>query len=104
MRSEFELRRDLMHGMLSRIPGVRTVAADGAFYELPNIEGALSAGISGASTGSDIEFAAALLDHAAIAVVPGSPFGAPGHVRLSFALGRDDIERGLDRWMEAVSG
>ena len=91
MRAEFEARRDLIVDQLNAIPGFRCNLPSGAFYAFPNVAGALHDGES------DLEFAAALLNEAEVAVVPGSVFEGPGHLRLSYATSRANIEKGLER-------
>jgi aspartate aminotransferase len=102
MRAAFDRRRRVMHAMLLEIPGVTSVEPDGAFYEFPSVEGALGRPLGAASPGTSAELADALLEEAGIAVVPGEAFGAPGHVRLSFALSDTDLVTGLDRWKAAA--
>ncbi|MHB1845747.1 MAG: pyridoxal phosphate-dependent aminotransferase [Deltaproteobacteria bacterium] len=96
MRGEFDRRRRRMVSLLREIPGVRCVEPLGAFYAFPNVEGLLGKRLEGRLIGTDGELCSALLDRG-VAAVPGSPFGAPGHVRLSFALALSDIEKGLAR-------
>ena len=75
---------------------------EGAFYVFPSVEGQLGMHVAGATPTTSMELAAALLDEAKIAVVPGEAFGAPGSVRLSYALGDEDLIEGIDRWAAAV--
>lgn len=96
MRDEFQVRRDLIVGLLNAIPGFTCNTPGGAFYAFPNVSGALKNGED------DTAFAAALLDQARVAVVPGSAFGGPGHIRLSYATGRELIETGVGRIAEFV--
>ena len=97
MRDAFERRGKTMHSMLSAIPGVVCVEPQGAFYCFPSFEGALGRELGGRVVTSTIELAEVLLDVAKVAIVPGEAFGAPGYARLSFALGDDDIEVGVQR-------
>jgi len=94
MVTAFQKRRDRMVELLSAIDGIDVDTPGGAFYVLPRIDTFFGrrAGIDDANS-----FAAALLDEAGIAVVPGTPFGAPNHVRLSYACAMDDIEAGVAR-------
>ena len=75
----------------------------GAFYAFPSVAGLLGRRIGDRVVTSSLDLASALLEEIEIAVVPGEAFGAPDHVRLSFALGDDDLVEGLNRWREAVS-
>ena len=98
MRSEFEARRSLIVDGLNGISGFRCGMPGGAFYAFPDVSGALREGES------DLEFAAALLDQAEVAVVPGSVFEGPGHIRLSYATSRETIARGIERIDAFVRG
>ena len=97
MRDAFERRGKTMHSMLSAIPGVVCVEPQGAFYCFPSFEGVLGRELGGRVVTSTVELAEVLLDVAKVAIVPGEAFGAPGYARLSFALGDDDLEVGVQR-------
>ena len=97
MRDAFERRGKTMHAMLSAIPGVVCVEPQGAFYCFPSFEGVLGRELGGRLVTSTLELAEVLLDVAKVAIVPGEAFGAPGFARLSFALGDDDLEVGVQR-------
>jgi aspartate/methionine/tyrosine aminotransferase len=103
MQAAFSARRDLMYSMLGEIPGVKAIAPEGAFYAFPDVRDMLGRDLRGRSAATDMELAAMLLEEIKIAVVPGEAFGAPGYVRLSFALGDDDIREGLERWKAYAS-
>ena len=98
MRTEFEARRDLIHRLLTAIPGVKMQKPKGAFYAFPDVSAFL-----GEDLKSDLDLAAYLLEEAKVAVVPGSVFQGPGHIRLSYATSRADIEKGVARIAEALS-
>ena len=102
MRVAFDRRRRTMHRMLNEIPGVEAVEPHGAFYAFPSVEGLLGREIGGRRVETSEDLAAALLEVADIAIVPGEAFGAPGYCRLTFALSDDELEEGLTRWREAV--
>jgi len=102
MHAAFDRRRMAMHAALGRIPGVVAPEPEGAFYAYPDVEGLLGTDIGGRRVATSMELAALLLDEAKIAVVPGEAFGSPGSVRLSFALGDDDLAEGLERWRALV--
>jgi aspartate aminotransferase len=99
MRSEFEKRGHHMHQRLSKIKGIQCPQPRGAFYVFPDISGAALGNTdpAGNQLNSAADFAASLLEHQQVAVVPGEDFGAPSHVRLSFATAMDQIDKGLDR-------
>lgn len=93
MRTAFDRRRRRMVSMLLDTPGVRLVEPKGAFYAFPNVSELMEK----KGIGSSLDLASVLLDEAEIAVVPGDAFGAPGFLRLSFALSDEDLETGLLR-------
>jgi len=90
-RRAFEERRDLIIGRLNSIDGISCTMPKGAFYAFPNIS---------ALGKPSLELAAALLDQARIAVVPGIAFGADGNIRMSYADSLDNLNKGLDRLEE----
>lgn len=94
MRSEYRRRRQLMVEGLRAIPGIACVMPAGAFYAFPNIA-ALLGRPSGPATG--LEFSAQLLERVGVIAVPGEAFGAPGHLRLSYATAPAIIAEGLRR-------
>lgn len=96
MRLEFDRRRRRMVALLREIPGVACVEPLGAFYAFPSIVQLLSRAYRGERVETDVRFCQILLDRG-VAAVPGEPFGAPGHVRLSFALGMEELEKGISR-------
>lgn len=100
MRQEFQRRRDRIVEMLNAVPGFQCLTPGGAFYVFPRVEGALARS-KGRFADSD-SLAAFLLEQARVAVVPGSGFGAPLNVRLSYATSMEMIEKGVSRIHEAV--
>jgi aspartate aminotransferase len=92
MRQQFEKRRDLMVELVRSIPRMGCVSPDGAFYVLADVKAYVSGRIE-----TDVQLAELLLEEHGVATVPGSAFGAPGHVRLSFATSEAEIRRGLQR-------
>ena len=102
MIAEFDKRRKVIVKRLCVIPGFTCATPGGAFYVFPNMGGLIGKTWNGnAITGSD-SFAAYLLEEAKVAVVPGTGFGAPNNMRLSYATSMQAIEKGLDRITEAV--
>ncbi len=91
MRQAFAKRRDLIYGLLSDIPGVECIRPSGAFYIFCDIS---SFGLSSQ------EFCAKLLEETKLAAVPGSPFGAEGNIRLSYACSEETIEKAVGRFAE----
>lgn len=97
MRSAFDRRRLIALGMLNACKGVTCLEPQGAFYAFPNFTGLLGVELNGRTAATTQELAALLLDEIQIAVVPGEAFGAPGYVRVSFALSDEDLVEGLSR-------
>ncbi|HRI42831.1 MAG TPA: pyridoxal phosphate-dependent aminotransferase [Fimbriimonadaceae bacterium] len=97
MRNEFRDRRDLMVGLLRNIPGLACETPEGAFYVFPDVRACLS------RFSTDAQLADYLLDAAHVATMPGSVFHGPGHLRLSYAASRQDIERGVARIGDALA-
>jgi aspartate/methionine/tyrosine aminotransferase len=92
MRLAFDARRKLMYAMVSALPGVVCIEPEGAFYVFPDFSSHL-----GDRWASTDELATAILEEAGVALVPGESFGTPGFLRLSYAVGEEDIERGVER-------
>jgi aspartate/methionine/tyrosine aminotransferase len=103
MRAAFDRRRRLIHSMLNDIPGVTCPEPFGAFYAFPSFQGLLGTEIRGRLPMTTTELASLLLEEAEVAVVPGEAFGAPGYARLSYALGDDDLRRGVERMAAVLS-
>jgi aspartate aminotransferase len=92
MLAEYARRRERMVSGLRAIPGVTCTAPQGAFYVFPNISAHYNADMR-----NDMDVSRLLLEREHIAVVPGVAFGAPGHLRLSYATSMDRIDEGLKR-------
>lgn len=97
MRRAFDRRRRLAVELLETIPGVKVAEPEGAFYVFPDFSGVLGRDIGGVEVATTLDLAEVLLDQARVALVPGEAFGAPGSVRISYALSDDDLEDGLTR-------
>jgi aspartate/methionine/tyrosine aminotransferase len=97
MREAFDRRRKIIVAMLSEIPGVVCPEPLGAFYAYPSVKGLLGKNIRGRRPASSVELAELALEEAEVAVVPGEAFGTPGYLRLSYALGDDDLVEGVSR-------
>ena len=96
-REAFDRRRQLIVGLLNAIPGVVCPTPEGAFYAYPSVKELIGSSIRGTTIESSAQLAALILDEAEVAVVPGEAFGTPGYIRLSYALGDDDIKVGVSR-------
>ncbi len=97
MRSAFDRRRRTVTRMLNEIDGVVCPVPQGAFYAYPSVQGVLGREIRGRTPGTSAELAALILDEVEVAVVPGEAFGPSGYLRLSYALGDDDLAEGVGR-------
>jgi aspartate aminotransferase len=102
MREAFDRRRQTMTRMLAEIPGVTCPEPLGAFYCYPAVKDLLGKQIRGRRAGSSAGLADLLLDEAEVAVVPGEAFGTPGYLRLSYALGDDDLVEGVTRMQKLL--
>lgn len=103
MKVAFDRRRRTMVRMLNEIPGVECPEPTGAFYAYPSVKGVFGKEIAGRTPNSSAELADLILDEVEVAVVPGEAFGAPGYLRLSYALGDDDLAEGLGRIAKLLS-
>ena len=102
MREAFDRRRITMHKMLGEIEGVTSLEPQGAFYCFPSLRSFVGRTIVGRPVRDTNELADVILDEARVAIVPGDGFGAPGYVRLSYALGEDDLIEGMTRLAELL--
>ena len=97
MKAAFDRRRKIIVGMLNEIDGVVCPMPEGAFYAYPSVRGLLGKEYAGRRIDSSTDLAEYILDSAEVAVVPGEAFGSPGYLRLSYALGDDDLVDGITR-------
>ncbi|MGH8131737.1 MAG: pyridoxal phosphate-dependent aminotransferase [Steroidobacteraceae bacterium] len=100
MNEAFKARRDFVVRALNSLPGVSCLPGAGTFYAFADVSRAITA----LGCRDDHEFTELLLNEAGVAVVPGSGFGAPGHVRLSFACSMQTLEKALDRIARLLVG
>ncbi len=94
MLAAFHERHDYVVATLNALDGVRCAEADGTFYAFPDFSTVIER-LDGIN--DDVELAEFLLNEAGVALVPGSAFGAPGYLRLSFATGMDTLRDALGR-------
>ena len=99
MKQAFRQRHDYIVQALNELDGVECPAADGAFYAFPSFEGVIDAL---PDIRDDVELAEWLLEHAGVAMVPGTAFGAPGFLRLSFATDMESLEASIARIRRAL--
>jgi len=97
MKQAFDRRRKTIVSMLNEIDGVVCPEPKGAFYVYPSVKGLLGRELDGVTPETSAELAELVLDKAEVAVVPGEAFGSPGYLRLSYALGDDDLVEGVTR-------
>ena len=100
MRRVFDRRRKTMVEMLRAIPGVRCAEPMGAFYAFHDVSELLSREVGGRRPETSEELAEVCIDVAKVAVVPGEAFGAPGYLRLSYAVADDAMVEGVTRLAE----
>jgi aspartate aminotransferase len=97
MRTVYDRRRRTIVSMLSDIPGVVCPEPLGAFYAYPSVKGLLGVPLRGRVAHNSNELAGVILDEVEVAVVPGEAFGTPGYLRMSYALGDEDLAEGVSR-------
>ena len=93
MNTAFRERHDFVLSELNTIEGVDCIASDGTFYIFPDFTKVMSKmGIA-----DDVTLASRILEEAEVALVPGSAFGSPGHMRISFATDMGSLQKALER-------
>jgi aspartate aminotransferase len=100
MLSAFQERHAYLVTALNKIPGIRCAEADGTFYAFPDVSELITS-LDGVE--DDVSLAEYLLNTAGVAVVPGSAFGAPGYIRLSFATSLDALKDAIKRMEKALT-
>jgi len=97
MRLAFDRRRRTIVSELNAIDGILTPTPQGAFYVYPDVSGLLGRTWGGVTPTTSLELADLILDQAEVATVPGEAFGPSGYLRLSYALGDDELLEGVRR-------
>jgi len=98
MMAEFKKRHDYVVAELNTIDGIECLPTDGTFYVFPNVEKLMARlGIA-----DDLQFAEFLIEKPGVALVPGSAFGCPGHIRISIATSMTNLQNALQRIKQAV--
>lgn len=97
MKEAFDARRKTMVGKIRSIPGLSCIEPQGAFYLFVDVSNTFGRAYNGRTVNSSDDFAAALLEEKQVAVVPGTGFGAPDYIRLSYALATEQMLKGLER-------
>jgi aspartate aminotransferase len=93
LNASFKKRHDFVLAGLNDMPGIRCLPGSGTFYAFADVRGAMQA----RGLRDDVAFCEHLLSEGLVAVVPGSGFGSPGHMRLSFASSLDTLGTALER-------
>ncbi|HOW32714.1 MAG TPA: aminotransferase class I/II-fold pyridoxal phosphate-dependent enzyme, partial [Bacteroidales bacterium] len=103
MLDAFQYRRDLAISMLQQIPGIKLNVPDGAFYLFPEVSAyyGKTDGTYSIASGSDL--CDYLLDTAHVAIVPGSAFGTPDCIRISYATSEDNLREAINRIEAALA-
>ena len=99
MMTEFKKRHDYVVAELNTIDGIECLHTDGTFYVFPNVEKLLTR-LDGIA--DDLALAEYLIENAGVALVPGSAFGCPGHIRISIATSMLHLQNALQRIRQAV--
>jgi aspartate/methionine/tyrosine aminotransferase len=102
MKVAFDRRRILITKMLNEIEGINCPEPEGAFYVYPSVKNLLGKTFRGKTPTTSAELATLILDEVEVAVVPGEAFGTPGYIRLSYALGDDDLVEGISRMQDLL--
>ena len=100
MNESFKARHDFVVQGLNALPGVSCLPGAGTFYAFADVTKAMAA----LGCREDGEFAELLLNQGGVAVVPGGGFGAPGHIRISFATSMANLEKALERMGRVLAG
>ena len=100
MLEQYRERREYVVAALDDIPGVRCPQPNGAFYAYPNIGSSFGRG----GVSSSMDFAQKLLRDAHVAIVPGEAFGTSEHIRLSYAASMEELEEGIRRIRDFITG
>jgi len=93
MLTQFKIRHDYIVAELNEIPGIRCLQSDGTFYAFPDVTGL----IKKVGCKNDSELAEHLIEKVGLALVPGSAFGAVGHLRISYAASMDTLKEAISR-------
>ena len=99
MVTAFQERQNYLYKELSSIEGVHVLPGDGTFYTLPNV----SEIIQRMGLKDDMEFAEKLIEKTGIVITPGSPFGAPGCIRFSFASSMEVLQEAMRRFKDFIN-
>lgn len=103
MREEFKRRRDYIFDRVCEIDGISALKPEGAFYLFVDVSGLKGKALEGRRIENAADFASMLIEKKLVAAVPCADFGAPDHIRLSYAISLESIKKGMDRIEELIS-
>ena len=103
MREKFEERRDYIYDRVSKMPYLKTLKPEGAFYLFVDFSGTYGKKYNDIVLESAAQIGALLLDEELIAVVPCADFGMPNYIRFSYATSNENIKKGMDRLEDFIS-
>lgn len=103
MRDEFRRRRDIVVELIRAIPGVKCPMPDGAFYVFPDVSAYFGKSFQGKVIENSVDLSMYLLNDALVATVPGTPFGAPACIRLSYASSEKNLREAIKRISKALA-
>ena len=101
MVTAFKYRHDMVVARLNQMSGIQCAATDGTFYVFPAMQGLID---RLPNVQDDVQLAEYLIEQAGIALVPGSAFGIPGHVRISIATSEHNLQQALDQLAAQIPG
>jgi len=100
----YQTRREWLVTAINAIPGMHCIKPDGAFYVFPSVAGWVGKQTSsGTELTDDVAICEWLLDETGVALVPGTAFGSPGHIRFSYAVSQDTLEDAVGRIAKAAA-
>lgn len=103
MREKFEERRDYIYDKVAKMPYLKTLKPEGAFYLFVDFSGTYGKKYNDIVLESAAQIGALLLDEELIAVVPCADFGMPDYIRFSYATSNENIKKGMDRLEDFIS-
>ncbi len=103
MKDAFQQRRDLVIGLLKKIPGIKTNVPGGAFYIFPDVSYYYGKSTGNTTINNGMDLCLYLLDTVQVALVPGSAFGSPDHTRISYATSTNALNRAFERIADALA-
>ena len=103
MRDEFLKRRNMMVRLLNELPGINCTMPGGAFYTFPDFSAYIDRTVNNEILKDTFSISEYILNNTQVATVPGDGFGAPGHIRFSYATSMEIIKKGIARVKMALS-